>query len=540
MRRLTVSVAVAVATIIATAGFVAPTPGLAASTTPRWVRHVRNFPGGISNTVRFTLDPQVVQAQRQLGSDPPMRRAAPAVTNLQMNDDSFPQMPQNEESVAYSLDDPMVAVAAANDYVSGGVVVMRTTNGGRSWLSTRVVPVFRPTSDACSGGDPSVAYSRRDHAFYLAQLCFFRTITPSEVQVFKSLDNGATWTPGRRAAVAATNSIDPTTGETDPAFFNDKELIAVDNTPTSPHYGRLYVTYTRFHILASGSSDSCPIQVSYTDNVPSADPSLAVWQHAPVVPDDFGGTGVGESANQFSMPVVEKNGALDIAYVLEECNSSIDHGLRFQKSTDGGATFLPTAIRVNKPGQWADNPDAADLIPHTAFRTPNTVAMAYSKPTGTLAYVYTNYIHGAAHGNIDVSVSHDGGATWSNSHTISLKQGQPARGNQFFPWIAATPNGKFYAMWLDRRQDPANHDIGTFQARSPDDGATWPNKRLSTETWDPDLGFFSTGAFIGDYSGIAASNRAIYAAWTDGRNTNIVNTGVGETDVFTAPQILGS
>ena len=41
----------------------------------------------------------------------------------------------------------------------------RTTDGGRHWASTRVVPVFRGTSDVCSGGDPSVAYSRRDHVF---------------------------------------------------------------------------------------------------------------------------------------------------------------------------------------------------------------------------------------------------------------------------------------------------------------------------------------------------------------------------------------
>ena len=53
-------------------------------------------------------------------------------------------------------------------------------------------------------------------------------------------------------------------------------------------------------------------------------------------------------------------------------------------------------------------------------------------------------------------------------------------------------------------------------------------------------GFFSSGAFIGDYSGIAANDQAIYAAWTDGRDSNIVNTGVGETDVFTAVQILGA
>src|SRR5215208_2693845 len=186
MKRLTVSIAVGA--LVATAWW-------AASTTPRWVQHVRNFPGGISNSVRFTLDPEVRQAQARLGSSPPMRVASATPVNVQMNDDSFPQMPQNEESVAYSLADPMVAVAAANDYVSGGVVVMRTSDGGQTWQSTRVTPVFRPTSDGCSGGDPSVAYSRRDHAFYLSQLCFFRTIAPSEVQIFKSLDNGATWTP---------------------------------------------------------------------------------------------------------------------------------------------------------------------------------------------------------------------------------------------------------------------------------------------------------------------------------------------------------
>jgi len=28
-----------------------------------------------------------------------------------------------------------------------------------------------------------------------------------------------------------------------------------------------------------------------------------------------------------------------------------------------------------------------------------------------------------------------------------------------------------------------------------------------------------------------------YPSWTDGRNTNIVNTGIGETDVFTDVEI---
>ncbi len=298
---------VAAVMLAATVGLVAPpTAGVAATSAPLWVKHVQNFPGGISNGVRFSLDPTVMQAQaRYTASVSATTSAATSATtlnNVQMNDDSYPPLPQNEESVAYSTDNPMVAVAGANDYVSGGTVVMRTSDGGRTWASTRVVPVFRPTSDICNGGDPAVAYSARDHAFYLSQLCFFRQLPQSEVQIYKSLDNGATWTPGRRAAIAATN-FDPTTGTVDAHSFNDKEYLTVDNNPASPWYGRLYVTWTRFHILDDGSSDTCPIKLAYTDSVPSQDPSLAVWTHKNVVADSPGAGGLGVSANQFSVPV---------------------------------------------------------------------------------------------------------------------------------------------------------------------------------------------------------------------------------------------
>jgi len=521
--------------IAAMAGSFAPSAS-GASAKPLWVTHVQRYSGGISSGVRFSLDPAVVAAQGKYQSS---IKAAPSIAsggNVQMNDDSYPPLPQNEESIATSTDDPMVAVAGANDYVSGGTVVMRTSDGGMTWSSTRVVPVFRATSDICNGGDPAVAYSSRDHAFYLSQLCFFRQAAYSEVQIYKSLDNGQTWTPGRRSAIAATN-YNSTTGVVDPHVFNDKEYITVDNNPLSPFFGRLYVTWTRFHILNDGSSDTCPIKLAYTDNVPSGDPSLTVWSHTAVVPNVPGADGLGYSANQFSVPVVEKNGKLDIGYVLEECNTGLDHGLRFRTSADGGASF-GSGVVVNKPGQWADNPNTSDLIPNTFFRTPNTISLAYSPVTGTLAFVYTNYNRGRGNGNIDVSLSHDGGLTWSDATPISLDpSGDPARNNQFFPWIASDQSGRFVAMWLDRRQDPANHDIGTFEAWSNDDGLTWHNKPISTTLWNPDLGFFTSGAFIGDYSGIAANDAVVYPAWTDGRNNSINDTGIGETDVFTDVEI---
>src|SRR3982074_100081 len=97
------------------------TPTTPGAKTPRWVAHVANYPGGISSGVRAVL-----AAQEESG-----RQAAPTVaqaptspsdgnsdngnmSNVQMNDDSYPPLPQNETAVAYNVTHPEIAVAAAN------------------------------------------------------------------------------------------------------------------------------------------------------------------------------------------------------------------------------------------------------------------------------------------------------------------------------------------------------------------------------------------------------------------------------------------
>lgn len=540
-RTMTLAVVSSVGALLAASGPMAGATGSAAGTTtaqtPRWVLHVNKYTGGISNGVREAL---ATSAGAASAAAKPLVAAASSGPNVQMNDDSNPPLPQNETAVAVSLADPMVAVAASNDYVSGGVAVMRTSDGGRHWLTTRITPEFFGTRDFCNGGDPGVAYSRRDHAFYLTQLCFFRALPYSEVQLYKSIDNGKTWTPGRQAARAASN-YDYTTGTVDESVFNDKELLAVDNTPTSPHYGRVYITYTKFHILPSGASDYCPLQLSYTDSVPTSDPSLTTFHHTAIQPDAPGANGVGSSANQFSVPQVERNGALDVGFVSEDCNDSFDPHLLFQKSTNGGNSFLAHAVRIDKAGQYKDFKDAAkdDTIPPTAFRAPNTPSLAYSPTTGTLLYVYQNNINRpTSAADISYQLSVDGGLHWSDAKFLSTASGTtPARNDQFFPWAAADENGVFQVIWFDRRLDPANVRINTWQATSTDDGHTFTSRRISTQDWNPNRGFFTSGAFIGDYNGLAAASAAVYPVWTDGRNNAFGTTGIGETDIFTNVEI---
>ena len=57
----------------------------AASTTPRWTTHVRNYPGGISNGVRAYLDTGVASAQAGLGPVSTSAASRAPLNNLQVN-----------------------------------------------------------------------------------------------------------------------------------------------------------------------------------------------------------------------------------------------------------------------------------------------------------------------------------------------------------------------------------------------------------------------------------------------------------------------
>jgi hypothetical protein len=496
---------------------------------PRWVRHVLHYSGGISNGVRERLAvSQGKTGTAKLATRTAAVTAFPSLDNIQLNDDTDPPLPQDEPGIALNLDDPMNAVAAANDYTGDGFWIGYTTDGGQTWTSQWKDPKFSFDGGRCFASDPTVAYSVRDQAFYLGTLCYFSTTPASEIHVWKSVDGGATWTPSTEAAVVVTNH---SSGGIDPTVFYDKELITVDNNPGSPHYGRLYVTYTKFH-MTGGSyarSDYCPIQAAYSDDVPTADPSTSVWQHTAVVPDDPGSGGIGASANQFSTPVVDEAGGLDVAFVSEDCNTSYDRALLFARSEDGGVSF-GDVVRVDRPGDWVDNSNRNDNLPGKGdVRFPGTISLAYDATRGRLILLDLNAI--ADSSSISAQISDDFGATWSGSIWVSVSpSGGPARGDQFFPAVGIDSVGDYFAIWQDTRNDAGDHRIETFQGMSTDGGLTWSNQLISTASFDPRQSFFTCGCFIGDYNQIAVSDEVIYPTWTDGRNSP--GRPVGDTNIF--------
>jgi hypothetical protein len=505
---------------------------------PNWIKHVKHWDGGISNGVRERLaqaNGDIVVSKQQATRGRAL--AVPALDNVQMNGDSDPPLPQDEPSIAASLDDPMNAVASSNDYTGDGFWIGSTTDGGQTWTSQWKDPKFSFDGSRCFASDPSVAYSLRDHAFYLSTLCYFTTTPASEVQVWKSLDGGATWSSSLKPALVVTNHAPD--GSIDASIFNDKELMAVDNSPSSPHFGRIYVTWTKFH-MTGGSfarSDYCPIQAAYTDSIPTADPSTSVWTHTPIVADAPGARGEGASANQFSTPVVDEQGGLDVAFVQEDCNSSIDHALFFARSTNGGASFGPI-VRVDQPGWFADNPNANDNLSGKGHvRFPNTLSLAYDATRHRLALVYQNNADRTVSGaDISLQTSDDFGATWTEPIPISIgSNGEAARGDQFFPAIGVDSNGEWFAIWQDTRLDQANHLISTFQGGSTDGGTTWTNDLISTASFDARKSFFTCGCFIGDYNQISVSDDLVLPVWTDGRDSP--PKPAGDSNVWTNVEI---
>jgi hypothetical protein len=505
---------------------------------PRWVRHVHNYPGGISNGVRAYLTPGVRSADKGMRQSSGSASKRAALDNLKVNTfDANPGVPQNETQVAVNEDHGLNAVAGANDYVNGGSQLYATQNGGQTWTTQfRSSAVFE-TGDFCGGGgDPALTYSDRDQAFYFAQLCFFRNHSESEVEVLRSTDRGQTWTGSRDGSYPVTN-FDEKLGDFDPSFFYDKEQITVDNNPSSPHYGRLYVTYIKFHIRPNGFSDYCPAQVAYTDNIdPDQDGKLsdAVWRHTALMPDNPGDDGVGRTANQGAQPVVDTEGGLDIAFMSEDCNTGRDRAIFFRRSVSGGHHFGRVS-HIDEPGEWQDNPDPDDVLPNknAPFAASTSAPLVFNPVDDSLDYIVQNNVN-RRHTGADISFtkSLNFGRTWSDMVPVAVNgSGQPAHNDQMFPWMAVDPSGHLQAIWFDNRNDPANRLIETFQGVSTDGGQTWANRRISTTPWDPNESFFSSGAFVGDYNGLAASPDATYPVWTDGRDSP--GPPNGDTDIWT-------
>jgi hypothetical protein len=487
----------------------------------------------------------------------------------------------NETSIAENPFQTKQLVASDNDYIRGDGTCgsSYSTDGGQTWNNSTVPNGFTRGASFGGvarqywqgGGDTSVAWDTRGNAYMACQL-FNRgdsglTNNPdqsSTFAVFRSTGNsGASWNfPGRQV----------TFGGYSGAPFEDKELLTVDSNVSSPFRDRVYVTWTEFaadgsaYIYASYSSDygqtfSARVLVSKTS-------ALCTNTYGIVNPNG------GCNENQFSQPFVGTDGALYVTF--DNYNNPVTgadnrNQILLSKSTDGGASFT-SPVKVSDyydlpdcdtyqgagadPGRAcvpekgsstvsvfrATNYSSGQVNPTNANQVVVTLGSYINKdsnegngcvpvgfaPSGNNAYTGVK-TPGACNNKILVSVSNDGGATFTGTtadpRTEALVTQAPAQNgtDQFWQWAAFTRSGTFAVDYYDRQygQDETTGS-SDYSLSTSNTLATFAQQRVTTSSMPAPTQFEGPkgGQFYGDYTGLTAVND-IHPIWSDTRNVDL-------------------
>ncbi len=527
--------------------------------------------------------------------------APPAVT---VNQDTA-AAPQNEPAVAVDPNNPQRVVAAMNDYVTrtwsctvgstpcsalgdGYSGTYFSNDGGATWCCVSSDPsnlgTLIPGVDHLAGGiydaggDPSLAFNSTGAVFY-AGLGFDRTAPPNTVAV-----NVGTFDSSGMLSWSQPTFLNPTTS---PATLNDKEWIGVDSHVGSPFQDRVYVSWTRFIFnAATGAYKQSPIAFVYSTDggATFSSPQLIVGN---VIYD------------QGSHIVVGPDGTV---YVFWEGSTRLAalNSIWVASSSDGGVTWSkPVAISTESdtPGPAntvfrvnsfpaADISTDGTLVAAWASEVPNDGSTYMGLPGCAYFLVGTAAVRASCHTTVIVSMSTDGGMTWSTpapafpaldagmrtavGYPVTNPDGStlnapsnPGRIDMIFPAVAAGPAGQIFVSayaadtvspWQTCAKGPAppvgritcdvlgpyiNNGRLDYVVTNLTSGAVMNANTAPINTRD---GF--GGGFFGDYTDLAVgSDGMFHAVWTDSNNVQdvtwfygfeFVPTPIHQQDIATA------
>jgi hypothetical protein len=305
----------------------------------------------------------------------------------------------------------------------------------------------------------------------------------------------------------------------------DKQWIAIDTNPSSPHYGRVYAMWTVFVLNPS------VIYESHADTRP--DGTHTDWSEPKVLP-----TVSGKRWDTYLLPRVAPDGTVYTTVTNNpKAKDFLTNDIFLVWSTDGGATWegpLPVVADVQTP-----------TFQNTTFREGivNTFAVGPNK-IGGFYPLYVSYEDGSSGlSTIYLTASYDAGHAWTAPARVNDNAG-PTEAMQ--PNLAVAPSGTVTLAFYDRRLpcptqgDPeaagsgVAHDPGTeaspgtpwgrsnycvntaIQFYAPNLTPLGNNVRLSAHTWDPQLSALhpscicTSGTFIGDYFGVESAGGSTY------------------------------
>jgi hypothetical protein len=484
-----------------------------------------------------------------------------ATANVQLNCDD-PVSPDNETPIVVDPANPDHLLAGSNDYFltfEGSRIQVRVPtgfftsfDGGTTWTDGQI-----PMGNGGSGGngDPSPAFDAKFRTAHMAQLSaaagqtgpFFGHI---DVSVSTSTDGGLTWKPPVTVAIGHA-AISPSAN----GVFLDKEWLVADNYPSSPHYGRLYLSWDQIE-FSKGVFLRSPVVLSYSDDagkswstpreISGSNPAYCTANQGPA-----GAAGACDESF-FSYGAVEPNGDVVVGFMNQQHAAAWEVANEFEDqvltvtSHDGGVSWAaPVQVADLEDGglegvvfsDYPANVDAAATQTGFQFRTGSWGTLTVDPVTGKLYAVWTDNRDGShdvanpvTDTNVFMAWSSDEGATWHQP--IRVTSGAT---DKWFPFIAAR-GGKVGVVYQQESSDGS----GTYQVNlstSTNDGGGWSTQQVSTALSDPDHSVWfdaqATGCdqcsrFIGDYIGLAydTTGRA-HITWTDmRRDINVPQLGL--------------
>jgi len=396
--------------------------------------------------------------------------------NIRLNQDNTQQL-QNEEQIVTNPVDTDNLVAVWRDFRLGyrRVGYAASFDGGITWAEDLFEEFTYPWHS-----DPGLTVDA-DGNFFAVILSYTSTSEPNGLFVYESGDGGISWGD----PVTVVSGV--------PGVFEDKELIACDRTGGT-HDGNLYVVWARF------GYDTDVMFSRSTDGGQSFQPAVVI--------SDLSGL-------QWPVPVVGADGTVYVAWVNYYPSS-----IRFDKSTDGGATFGSDGTITSTSFGYGYLDGGI-----TVFSYPAMDADITGGPyNGNLYVAYMDYGPGSDT-DIFFRRSTNGGDNWSGP--VRINDDPPGNGrDQFHPWISIDEDGRITVIFLDRRNDPNNYLYDCYMTQSTNGGISWSgNVRISDVSSDPQAGQVNSG-LLGEYIGLTSSHGRVNALWTD--------TRMGNQDAFTA------
>src|SRR5579859_739535 len=241
----------------------------------------------------------------------------------------------NETSVAQSSANPNLLVAGANSYYDNSgncqdshAGVFYSSDGGQHWRYEVMPGLIYPAS-----GDPGLTYDPVHQEFLYSFVEFNRSdATQGRIGVEASTD-GVNW------------SLNTTLDSNTSSYGTDKPMITVDQNPSSPHYGRVLVSWTEFF------GNNAVYQTAYSDDGGNT------WH--------YGDSAVNETSHECgngTSPAFNASGEVMVAWA--DCSSGVN-SIYEELSTDGGASWstgVDHQITTTSPLAGAEDPNPADCF----------------------------------------------------------------------------------------------------------------------------------------------------------------------------------